>query len=129
MTVLVAGDLDGLGRDARRRNVLEGVHGPRRDVAQRLRRWMFRVAHDDRNAGVAAGAHCFLDRDLTEQRDTELGRELLAATTAEDVVAMAAIGTDEARHVVDDAEHRRVDLAEHRDAAFHVGERQRPAAS
>src|SRR3546814_16849816 len=54
-----------------------------------------------------------VERDLTEKLDAELGRLLARAAIAEDVALMAAFRTLEVTHVLDDAEHRHVDLAQH----------------
>ena len=42
---------------------------------------------------------------------------------AEDLAALAAIGAEEIAHVLDDAEHRHVDLAEHVEALARVDQR------
>ena len=48
----------------------------------------------------------------------------LRAAVAEDVGALAALGADEIAHVLDDAEHRHVDLAEHVEALAGVDQRE-----
>src|SRR5579863_3511639 len=50
-------------------------------------------------------------------------RHALTAAGSEEFVAHAAVGTFEVAHVLDDAEQRAMDLAEHTDGAQRVGER------
>ena len=50
-------------------------------------------------------------------------RDDVAAAAAEDLVLLAALGADEDAHVLDHAEDRDLHLAEHRDAAHDVEQR------
>ena len=57
----------------------------------------------------AASAHGRHERHLAEQRHLELGRQLLAAAGAEQLVARAVVA-GEPRHVLDNAAHRELEL-------------------
>src|SRR5207253_3552318 len=75
-----------------------------RDRHDRLRGLRLRLRGDDGCAGVALLAQRRIEWHRAEQRNTELAREILAATAAEDV----------AGHVLDDAEQAHVRLLRHR---------------
>src|SRR5205085_9822388 len=73
--------------------------------------------------GVAADAYLGVERDRAEEGDAlALGPRLRAAVT-EDVVAVAAVRARVVRHVLDEAEQRDLQLAEHADGLSHVEER------
>ena len=50
---------------------------------------------------------------MTEQRDTQPFRFALAAAASKDIVAFAVGWRDEITHVLNEAEHRHVNLVEH----------------
>src|SRR5262249_2350896 len=81
------------------------------------------LGDDDRMAAVGGLA----DREVGRDSAEELGAELLGfpagAAMAEDVAALAAMGAEEIAHVLDDAEHGHVDLAEHVEALARIEQR------
>ena len=82
-----------------------------------------RLRGHDRNAGVAAERNLRIDRDRSQKRNVQLLRGALASAVFEDLVAVSALRTDVIRHVLDDPEHRHVDLLEHRQALAGVDQR------
>ena len=72
---------------------------------------------------VASGADAGVDRDLAQEGDPQLFGHPAPAAVAEDLGALAAVAADEVAHVLDHAQHRDVELAEHRHGLAHVGER------
>ena len=72
----------------------------------------FALGVSDHNglAAVATFTKRGLQRNLTKQRDAKLARQLLAATRAEDLVALSVI-TGEPAHVLDDATHGELQLS------------------
>src|SRR5437879_7466014 len=68
---------------------------------------------DDRGAGVGSFADGDVERHFREELDPELFRLAPCAAMTEDLAAVAAIGAREIAHVLDDTEHRHIDLAEH----------------
>ena len=64
-----------------------------------------------------------MQRDLAEERHAELVGFLAGAAMAEDLRALAALGAEEIAHVLDDAEYRHGDLAEHVQALARVDQR------
>jgi hypothetical protein len=64
-------------------------------------------------AAIGGGADVEMERDLAQERHAELVGFLAGAAMAEDLRALAALGAEEVAHVLDDAEHRHRDLAEH----------------
>src|SRR5688572_28338590 len=88
---------------------------------QRLRR--IRRADDDRHAAVPTLAHRGVERDLAEERDAPALRLGARAAVGEDLVPRVAARADEVRHVLDQAEHRHVELVEHGDRLDRVVER------
>src|SRR5882762_7057771 len=69
--------------------------------------------YDDGMPTVGRGADVEMQRDLAQERDAEFVGLLARAAMAEDFRALAAMGAEEVAHVLDDAEHRHGDLAEH----------------
>src|SRR5690242_13317678 len=80
----------------------------------------FGLCHDDGAAFVGGLADGDVERHFAE----EVGAELLGlapgAAMAEDLAPLAAMRAQEIAHVLDDAEHRHVDLAEHVEALARV---------
>src|SRR6202035_4885125 len=80
------------------------------------------LGDDDGNAAVAAADDFGVERDgAQEGGPQELGGPA-AAALLEDVGHLAAVGADEGGHVLDDADHRHVDLLEHGEALPGVDE-------
>src|SRR5688500_12816417 len=73
-----------------------------------------RIRGNDRVAGVAAYYHLRVDWHFAEEGDAEHFGGLASAAVTEDLFALATVAADEVTHVLDDAEDRNVDLAEHR---------------
>src|SRR5439155_26529571 len=82
----------------------------RRDPPERpgLRRLGF--ADDDRDAAVPSGPDRRIDGDLAEERDAEPLALTHRASVGEDLRPLAAVRTEEKRHVLDDPQDRDVDL-------------------
>src|SRR5581483_4288125 len=78
---------------------------------------------DDRDTGVAARDHAWIEWDAGEQRQADLGRERLAAALAKDRRRLPAVRALEVAHVLDDAEHGDVHALEHLHAAQRVASR------
>src|SRR5262245_21258459 len=74
-------------------------------------------------AGVTAYPDADVDRHFAKKRHVEFRRPLLRTARAEDVVSLAAIRADEVAHVLDHAEHRNMNLAEHRDSLHGIEQR------
>ena len=79
---------------------------------------------DDRAAVVGRVADPAVERHFAEERRAERLRLVARAAVGENVGAAAAMRADEIAHVLDDAEHRHLDLLEHRDAAPRVDQRE-----
>src|SRR5208282_1947194 len=69
-------------------------------------RRMLRVGDRDGNSAVAALANLGEYRQAREHRQRFLGRHLVSAAMPKDLIALAAVRTDEDAHVFDDAEDR-----------------------
>src|SRR4051812_2227224 len=66
-------------------------------------------------ARIASGANLHVERNFAQEGNVQLLGFLTGATAAKNVVTLAAFLADEATHVLDHAENRDVDGAEHRD--------------
>ena len=65
------------------------------------------------DAMIARFARGNIDGDLTEQRDAQPLRFTFAAAASENIVAFAVRWREEITHVLDETEHRDIDLVEH----------------
>ena len=81
------------------------------------------IGDDDRVAAVGGLADGDVERHLAEEVAAELLGLAPRAAMAEDLAALAAMRAEEIAHVLDDAEHRHVDLAEHVEALARVEQR------
>ena len=95
----------------------------RRDVAEHLADRARRCGGHDRSPVAIGAADARVERHRAEERQLVAGGKVASTAGSEDVGALVAVRADESAHVLDDAEHRHVELAEHLDAAAHVGER------
>src|ERR1700689_3499428 len=95
-----SGEFEFLSVDARRAL----AHDRRRQGLERERDFALGIVHDDRFTNVAAFAQFRVERNLPEQRDTELLGETRAAARSEDLVALRVVA-GEPTHVLDDATH------------------------
>ncbi len=101
--------------------------GADRAVDRRMR--PIGLAFDDRRSRIRGGANRHVQRNFAEKRHPEpLGLMPRAAMT-EDVRSRAAMRTLEIAHILDNAEHRHVDLLEHREARAAHRSAKDPAAS
>ena len=76
-----------------------------------------------RSAGIGFLADQQVERDLAEKVHAKLLGGASRAAVAEDLGAAAAVRADEVAHVLDDAEHRHVHLAEHVERLARVEQR------
>src|SRR5712692_8087911 len=92
------------------------------DVAEGLGIGRIGVRHGDRAAVVRGLA----DRDVERHFAEKIGAKPLGfaarAAMAEDLAALAAMRAEEIAHVLDDAEHRHIDLLEHGEPLARVDE-------
>src|SRR5271154_165659 len=86
--------------------------GSDRPVDRRMR--PVRLALDDGGAVVRAGADRHIQRNFTEERHRQTFGLMARTAMTEDIRLGAAMRTLEITHVLDNAEHRHVDLLEHR---------------
>src|SRR5260370_15920820 len=80
------------------------------------------MRHDDRAALVGGLADEDVERHFAEELGAQSLRLAPRAAMAEDVAALAAMRAEEIAHVLDDAEHGHVDLAEHVEAFARIEE-------
>src|SRR5690349_3497789 len=107
----------------RGRSALHGADDGVRDREIRLRHGRARLRDDDRPALVAADRDLRIERNLSQEGHAELLRRARSPAVLEDLLAVPALRADVVGHVLDDAEHRHVDLLEHREALARVDER------
>src|SRR5579883_851019 len=79
--------------------------------------------HHDGLPAVGGLADRHVEGELAEELGAEPLRLAARAAMAEDVAALAAMGAEEIAHVLDDAEDRHVDFAEHVEPLARVEER------
>src|SRR6202023_180264 len=84
-----------------------------RDMAEGVGVRSLGLGDHDRHAAVAAEDDLGIERDRPQEGGAEELGGPLAAALLEDVGDLAAVRADERRHVLDDADHRHVDLLEH----------------
>src|ERR671919_803716 len=72
-----------------------------------------RLRHHRRPAGVGLLADAEVERDLAQELDAVFFRRQPGAAVAEDLGPVAAARAQEVAHVLDDAQNRHIDLAEH----------------
>src|SRR3954453_5086711 len=92
----------------------------RGDVAEGLSVGRVRLRHGDRAAFVGGLADRQIEWYLAEKIGAEPGGLAASAAVGEDVAALAAMRAQEIAHILYDAEHRYVDLLEHRQALASV---------
>ena len=95
--------------------------GPRDMAPEPSRPALLALGHG-RNAHVRALPKSDVERDPAQEVEAVLGGEALSAAAAEEVGHLAAMGTDEARHVLDQAEDRHAHPPEHGQSLGHVGQ-------
>src|SRR5918999_3199703 len=83
-----------------------------------------RLASHHRIAFIRGGPDRHVQRDFAQEWDTQPLRLMARAAMAENVRARAALRTLEIAHVLDNAEHRHVDLLEHRKPPPRVDQRE-----
>src|SRR3990172_9855134 len=98
MVLLLLGDLDG---------------DPARDLAVDLGHPAVRVGNHRRLAGIGLLADLDVERQRPQQLDAVILAHARAATLAEHVLLVAALGAVVQAHVLDDAEDWNIDLLEH----------------
>src|SRR3546814_6958086 len=86
---------------------------PRVDGPKRLGVGRLLPRHHDRPAAVGGLSDLDVERDLAEELHTQALGLAAGPALAEAVRFVAAVGVHEDAHVLHDAEHRHVDLAEH----------------
>src|SRR5215472_13180643 len=96
---------------------------PRGDMAEDERVRVVGLSDGDRRSAVGGLADCDVERHLAEKLGAEPFGLMTGAAVTEDLAAAAAVRTQEIAHVLDDAEHRHVDLLEHVEPLAGVQER------
>src|SRR5690606_19173754 len=81
------------------------------------------LSGDDRQARVRSFTDVHDERHFAQKRHTEPLGFLPCTAMGENIRPLAAMRTDKIAHVLDDAEHRHIDLAEHGNAAPRIDER------
>ena len=71
------------------------------------------MAVNNRFAEIALKGHCWVERNGTEERDTEFLGAAFTSPVAEDFMPFAATVADEVAHVFHDSQDRYSDLPEH----------------
>src|ERR1700722_18912224 len=83
-----------------------------------------RLAVDDRRPRIGGGTDRHMQRYLAEKRHAQTLGFVARAAMTKNVRLRAAVWALEITHVLDDAEHRHIDLLEHRQSAPRIDQRQ-----
>src|SRR5688572_6190622 len=93
------------------------------DPQERVGHGRLRLRGDDGDTGVSADRDRRVEGDRAEKGHVQLLRRALASAVLEDLLAMPAFRAEKVGRVLDDPEHRYVDLLKHRKALPRVDER------
>src|SRR5665213_3141593 len=122
-TGLVGSKARSLNDDPRRgllRSRADLLPNPRRDLFVELGMRAVGLRDDDRRSRIRGLADGYIERHLAEEFDAELLGLFPGAAMAEDFASLAAMRAEEVAHVLDEAQHRHVDLLEHVEALARV---------